>query len=133
MAGEANDPYLKYALFCKDTKEDDGGDLNLNGIIDLFELPEPDGSADPDDPVLATVDVNLVFCVGGAEPGDHYLFVTLKTPGIPLETPRPKRRNGRRAYCSNVGSRPSASQCSTPASIRPRSCSMACPWARPPS
>ena len=86
MAGEANDPYLKYALFCKDTNEDDG-DLSLNGIIDLFELPEPDGSTDPDDPVLATVDVNLVFCVGGVEPGDHYLFVTLKTPGIPLDTP----------------------------------------------
>ena len=86
MAGEANEPYLKYALFCKDTNEDDG-DLSLTGVIDLFELPEPDGSADPNDPVLATVDVNLVFCVGGVEPGDHYLFVTLKTPGIPLETP----------------------------------------------
>lgn len=86
MAGEANGHYLKYALFCKDTKEDDG-ELSLNGVIDLFELPEPDGSADPNDPVLATVDVNLVFCVGGVEPGDHYLFVTLKTPGIPLDTP----------------------------------------------
>ena len=86
MAGEANEPYLKYALFCKDTKEEDG-DLSLNGIIDLYELPEPDGSADPDDPVLATVDLNLAFCIGGVEPGDHYLFVTLKTPGIPLETP----------------------------------------------
>ena len=87
MAGEANDPYLKYALFCRDTKEEDGGDLSLNGIIDLFELPEPDGSAVPNDPVLATVDVNLAFCIGGVEPGDHYLFVTLKTPGIPLDTP----------------------------------------------
>ena len=86
MAGEANEPYLKYALFCKDTKED-GGDLSVNGIIDLYELPEPDGTADPDDPVLAMVDLNLVFCVGGVEPGDHYLFVTLKTPGIPLDTP----------------------------------------------
>jgi len=87
LAGEANDPYLKYALFCRDTKEEDGGDLSLNGIIDLFELPEPDGSAVPNDPVLATVDVNLAFCIGGVEPGDHYLFVTLKTPGIPLDTP----------------------------------------------
>ncbi|MCH8987864.1 MAG: hypothetical protein IIA92_03560 [Chloroflexi bacterium] len=86
MAREANEPYLKYALFCKDTKEENG-DLSLNGIIDLYELPEPDGSADPDDPVLATVDLNLAFCIGGVEPGDHYLFVTLKTPGIPLETP----------------------------------------------
>ena len=86
MAREANEPYLKYALFCKDTKEENG-DLSLNGIIDLYELPEPDGSADPDDPVLATVDLNLAFCIGGVEPGDHYLFVTLKTPCIPLETP----------------------------------------------
>ena len=87
MAGEANDPYLKYALFCKDTKETEDGDLSLNGILDLYELPEPDGSADPNDPVLATIDVNLAFCIGGVEPGEHYLFVTLKTPGIPLETP----------------------------------------------
>lgn len=87
MAGAANDPYLKYAVFCRDTKEEDGGDLSLSGIIDLLELPEPDGSADANDPVLATVDVNLAFCIGGVEPGDHYLFVTLKTPGIPLETP----------------------------------------------
>lgn len=87
MPGEADDPYLKYALFCKSTTEEDGGDLSLNGIIDLFELPEPDSSADPGNPVLATVDVNLAFCIGGVEPGDHYLFVTLKTPGIPLDTP----------------------------------------------
>ncbi|MDE0822973.1 MAG: hypothetical protein OSB07_03240 [Dehalococcoidia bacterium] len=87
MAGEASVPFLKYALFCRDTAEEDGGDLTLKGIVDLFELPEPDGSADPDDPVLATVDFNLAFCIGGVDPGDHYLFVTLKTPGIPLETP----------------------------------------------
>ncbi len=87
MAGEANDPYLKYALFCEDTNEDDDGNLSLNRIIDLFELPEPEGPGDPDDPVLATIDVNLAFCIGGVEPGDHYLFVTLKTPGIPLDTP----------------------------------------------
>ena len=87
MAGEASEPYLKYALFCKDTKEEEDGDLSLNGIIDLYELPEPKESRDPDDPVLATIDLNLAFCIGGVEPGDHYLFVTLKTPGIPLETP----------------------------------------------
>ncbi|MEO2141646.1 MAG: hypothetical protein ABGX63_05635 [bacterium] len=87
MAGEASSPFLKYALFCRDTAEEDGGDLTLKGIVDLFELPEPDGSADPDNPVLATVDFNLAFCIGGVDPGDHYLFVTLKTPGIPLDTP----------------------------------------------
>ncbi|MCI0847400.1 MAG: hypothetical protein J4N86_02645 [Chloroflexi bacterium] len=88
MAGEASSgPYLKYALFCKDTSEGDDGELSLNGIVDLFELPEPDGPADPGNPVLTTVDLNLAFCIGGVEPGDHYLFVTLKTPGIPLDTP----------------------------------------------
>ncbi|MDE0721054.1 MAG: hypothetical protein OSB75_10940 [Dehalococcoidia bacterium] len=87
MAGEASSPFLKYALFCRDTAEEDGGDLTLKGIVDLFELPEPNGSADPDNPVLATVDFNLAFCIGGVDPGDHYLFVTLKTPGIPLDTP----------------------------------------------
>jgi hypothetical protein len=87
LAGEASSPFLKYALFCRDTAEEDGGDLTLKGIVDLFELPEPDGSADPDNPVLATVDFNLAFCIGGVDPGDHYLFVTLKTPDIPLDTP----------------------------------------------
>ena len=87
MAGEANTPFLKYAVFCKDTTETDDGELSLNGIVDLFELPEPDVSSDTDNPVLATVDYNLAFCIGGVEPGEHYLFVTLKTPGIPLETP----------------------------------------------
>ena len=87
MADEANAPFLKYAIFCKDTSENDGGELSLNGVIDLFELPEPNESSDTNDPVLATVDYNLAFCIGGVEPGEHYLFVTLKTPGIPLETP----------------------------------------------
>ena len=91
MAGEASSPFLKYALFCRDTAEEDGGDLTLKGIVDLFELPEPDGSADPENPVLATVDFNLAFCIGGVDPGDHYLFVTLKTPGIPLDTPPAQR------------------------------------------
>ena len=87
MADEANAPFLKYAIFCKDTSETDGGELSLNGVVDLFELPEPNESSDTKNPVLATVDYNLAFCIGGAEPGEHYLFVTLKTPGIPLETP----------------------------------------------
>ena len=87
MSDEANAPFLKYAIFCKDTSETDGGELSLNGVVDLFELPEPNESFDTNDPVLATVDYNLAFCIGGVEPGEHYLFVTLKTPGIPLETP----------------------------------------------
>lgn len=87
MAYEANAPFLKYALFCQETAEEDNGDLTLKGIVDLYDLPEPDASAESGDPVLTTVDFNLAFCIGGVEPGDHYLFVTLKTPGIPLDTP----------------------------------------------
>ncbi len=87
MAQETSGPYLKYALFCKSTTEADDGELSLNGVVDLLDLPEPEDMSDLDDPVLTTVDYNLAFCIGGADPGDHYLFVTLKTPGIPLETP----------------------------------------------
>ena len=87
MAQEASGPFLKYALFCQDTAEEENGDLSLTGIVDLLAIPEPDGSSEPESPVLATVDYNLAFCIGGVEPGDHYLFVTLKTPGIPLDTP----------------------------------------------
>ena len=86
-SGDVSAPFLKYALFCKDTEEAEDGDLSLNGIVDLFELSEPDGTEDPGDPVLATVVFNLAFCIGGVAPGARYLFVTLKTPGIPLETP----------------------------------------------
>jgi len=87
LAQETSGPYLKYALFCKSTTEADDGELSLNGVVDLLDLPEPEDMSDLDDPVLTTVDYNLAFCIGGADPGDHYLFVTLKTPGIPLETP----------------------------------------------
>jgi hypothetical protein len=87
LAQDASGPYLKYALFCKDTSEADDGELSLNGIVDLLDIPEPEDMSEFNDPVLVTVDYNLAFCIGGADPGDHYLFVTLKTPGIPLETP----------------------------------------------
>lgn len=87
MADEANEPFLKYALFCQDATEEEGGDLTLKGIVDLLDVPEPDGSTEPENPVLTTVDYNLAFCISGVQPGEHYLFVTLKTPGIPLDTP----------------------------------------------
>ena len=87
MADEATGPFLKYALFCQDTAEEENGDLTLKGIVDLLDVPEPDGSSALENPVLPTVDYNLAFCISGVEPGDHYLFVTLKTPGIPLDTP----------------------------------------------
>ena len=88
MASTNGDPYLKYALFCRSTAQDDDGDLSLNGVVDLVELPRPQETEDsPQGPVLAQVDLNLAFCVGGVQPGEHYLFVALKTPGLPLDTP----------------------------------------------
>jgi hypothetical protein len=88
LASAHGEPYLKYALFCRSTDEAIDGDLSLNGVIDLVELPQPDSADEtPQNPVLTQVDVNLAFCVGGAAPGDHYLFVALKTPGLPLDTP----------------------------------------------
>ena len=86
MTPGIDDPYLKYALFCRNTAET-GGELDLNGVIDLLDLPPPDPAAAGQSPVLAYVDVNLAFCIGGAAPGEHYLFVALKTPGHPLDTP----------------------------------------------
>ena len=88
MASANGEPYLKYALFCRSTDEAIDGDLSLNGVIDLVELPQPEDDATArQNPVLTQVDVNLAFCVGGVKPGDHYLFVALKTPGLPLDTP----------------------------------------------
>ena len=56
MADEANGPFLKYALFCQDTAEEENGDLTLKGVVDLLDVPEPDGSSALKDPVLTTVD-----------------------------------------------------------------------------
>lgn len=95
MASQDSKPYLKYALFCQDTEEGPGGELTLKGIIDLVELPKP-GSATSeaeaeDTPVLAEIDVNLAFCIGGATPGPHHLLVAIKAPGIPLDPPPPQK------------------------------------------
>ena len=87
MTQESEGPFLKYALFCRDTEETNDGELTLNGIVDLLDLPKPEESSESNSPILTTIDYNLAFCIGGADPGDHHLFVTLKTPGIPLETP----------------------------------------------
>lgn len=85
-------PYLKYAVFCRDTEEGPDADLSLKGIIDLMELPTPKESSGPRQVgVLAEVDVNLVFCIAGAAPGPHHLLVAIKAPGIPLEPPPPQR------------------------------------------
>ncbi len=90
LATPIDDPYLKYALFCRSTHEADG-ELDLNGIIDLVDLPEPSPGQASENLVLAEVDVNLALCIGGVAPGEHMLFVALKTPGIPLETPPAQR------------------------------------------
>lgn len=83
-------PYLKYALFCHDTEETADGELTLNGIIDLIDISAAKESAGPGVRILAQVDVNLAFCIGGATPGSHHLMVAIKAPGIPLDTPPPQ-------------------------------------------
>ena len=67
MTTPIDDPYLKYALFCRGTEEGDDGELSLKGIVDLVDLPEPPPAGEAG-PVLAEVDVNLAFCIGGALP-----------------------------------------------------------------
>ena len=80
-------PYLKFAAFCKVADEDNSGDLNLSGVIDLVELEQPvsDGT------LLSTIDVNLVFCIADAEPGEHTLMIGMKAPGLPLDPPIPQK------------------------------------------
>ncbi len=84
-------PYLKYAVFCKDTEEDSNSDLSLKGLIDLIELPSPKKSNESDNPVVAQVDVTLAFCIAAGVPGAHHLMVAIKAPGIPLEPTPPQR------------------------------------------
>ncbi|PKB83513.1 MAG: hypothetical protein BZY88_01835 [SAR202 cluster bacterium Io17-Chloro-G9] len=91
MTAEEASPYLKYALFCRDAEEGPGDELALKGIIDLVELPAPGENSDEDRRVLAEVDVNLAFCIGGATPGQHHLLVAIKAPGVPLDLPPPQR------------------------------------------
>jgi hypothetical protein len=91
LAADLSEPYLKYALFCRDTEEGPGEELVLKGVIDLIELPPPKEGTTSDGPVLAEVDVHLAFCIGGAKPGPHHLLVAIKAPGIPLDPPPPQR------------------------------------------
>ena len=75
MTNDKAGPYLKYALFCHDTQETPDGELTLSGIIDLVDLPVPTGNVGTGTQILAEVDVNLAFCIGGATPGNHHLMV----------------------------------------------------------
>ena len=91
MAASSSGPYLKYALFCRDTEEGPDQDLILKGVLDLVELPAPAENPAADQPVLAEVDVHLAFCIAGASPGPHHLLVAIKAPGILLDQPPPQR------------------------------------------
>ena len=90
MTSSPAQPYLKYALFCRDTETNADDDLTFKGVIDLVELPPPAETPGPETPVLAQVDVNLAFCIAGANPGSHRLMVAIKAPGFPLDTPPPQ-------------------------------------------
>ena len=39
MASETGQPYLKYALFCRETDEQPGDRLVLKDLVDLVRLP----------------------------------------------------------------------------------------------
>ena len=91
MTTDKTEPYLKYAIFCQDTEEGPGEELILKGITDLVDLPAPDASRGPSQPVLAEMDLHLAFCIAGAAPGPHHLLVAIKAPGVPLDPPPPQR------------------------------------------
>lgn len=91
MAADKGEPYLKYALFCRDTQEGPDDELVLEGIIDLVDLPKPGEGTQGGNRVLAELDVQLAFCIGGATPGPHHLLVAIKAPGVPLDPPPPQR------------------------------------------
>jgi hypothetical protein len=91
LTTDQDGPYLKYALFCRDTEELADGNLVLKEIIDLIDLPAPKEAGGPDQRVVAEVDVQLAFCIGGATPGPHRLLVAIKAPGgAPLDLPPPQ-------------------------------------------
>ena len=91
LADANQGPYLKYALFCRDTEEGPADELVLKGVVDLIELPTLDEVREQAQPVLAEVDLHLAFCIAGAVPGPHHLLVAIKAPGIPLDPPPPQR------------------------------------------
>lgn len=87
MTSLPNEPYLKYAIFCRGTDEGSEGELILNDVVDLIDLPKLPKSVENAPPVLAEIDLNLAFCIAGAEPGPHHLMVAIKGPGMPLDPP----------------------------------------------
>ena len=87
MTSSQTEPYLKYALFCRDTDEGPGGELILKDVVDLIDLPTPTEPAQNRSRIVAEIDVNLTFCIAGATPGSHHLMVAIKGPGMPLDPP----------------------------------------------
>ena len=87
MTSSQSQPYLKYALFCRDTEEGPAGELILKDVVDLIDLPPPTESAEATPRIVAEIDLNLAFCIAGATPGSHHLMVAIKGPGMPLDPP----------------------------------------------
>lgn len=87
MTTDRSGHYLKYALFCRDTEEGPGDELSFKGIIDLYEVPMPQEQPEGNAPLLGEVDVNLAFCIAGANPGPHSLQIAIRAPGISLTSP----------------------------------------------
>lgn len=87
MTSSQSQPYLKYALFCRDTEEGPAGELILKDVIDLIDLPPPTEYAEATPRIVAEIDLNLAFCIAGATPGSHHLMVAIKGPGMPLDPP----------------------------------------------
>ena len=87
MTSAQSEPYLKYALFCRDTEEGPDGELSLKDVVDLIDLPPPPESAEGRPRIVAEIDLNLAFCIAGATPGSHRLMVAIKGPGQPLDPP----------------------------------------------
>ena len=87
MTSAQSEPYLKYALFCRDTEEGPGGELILKDVVDLIDLPPPSESGEARPRIVAEIDLNLAFCIAGAAPGSHRLMVAIKGPGMPLDPP----------------------------------------------
>ena len=92
MTSLPNEPYLKYAIFCRGTDEGSEGELILNDVVDLIDLPKLPKSVENAPLVLAEIDLNLAFCIAGAEPGPHHLMVAIKGPGMPLAPPPTQAR-----------------------------------------
>ena len=87
MTSLPKEPYLKYAIFCRGTDEGSEGQLNLNDVVDLIDLPRLPESVENAPRVLAEIDLNLAFCIAGGVPGTHHLMVAIKGPGMPLDPP----------------------------------------------